>query len=78
MDIPKDRRTGGSRGIAYVTYETAHDAEQAVIHMDGGQVDGSKINVSFVLVANKLKKGVGKLRSLFFANCSTKFFFSSV
>jgi len=35
---------------AIVTFQKDRDAEQAMIHMDGGQIDGNLIKVSFVLV----------------------------
>jgi hypothetical protein len=36
-----------------VTFNKSEDAEQAVLYMDGGQLDGLIIHVSFVLVSNK-------------------------
>eukprot|EP01037_Dinobryon_pediforme_P041750 gene41750-51710_t len=37
---------------AIVTFQRDRDAEQALINMDGGQIDGNLIKVSFVLVSN--------------------------
>ena len=37
---------------AIVTFQKDRDAEQAMIHMDGGQIDGNLIKVSFVLVSS--------------------------
>ena len=41
-----------SKGFAYVEYENPRDSEQAVICMDGGQIDGNAICVSYVLMEN--------------------------
>lgn len=38
------------RGFAYVEYVNADDAEQAMKHMDGGQIDGQEITAAPVLL----------------------------
>jgi len=38
-----------SRGYAYVEYENPEDAEKAIKHMDGGQIDGQEIICAAVL-----------------------------
>ncbi|XP_042337508.1 RNA-binding protein with serine-rich domain 1-like [Plectropomus leopardus] len=38
-----------SKGYAYVEFETAEEAEKALKHMDGGQIDGQEITVTAVL-----------------------------
>ncbi|CAH1426187.1 unnamed protein product [Lactuca virosa] len=45
--IPKDRRTGDSRGFAFVRYKYADEAEKAVDRLDGREVDGREITVQF-------------------------------
>ena len=37
---------------AIITFKKDRDAEQALINMDGGQIDGNVIKISFVLVSN--------------------------
>lgn len=51
IEFPFDRfHPTINRGMAYVEYHTADEAEKAVKHMDGGQVDGQEISCSPVLV----------------------------
>ncbi|KAI3525572.1 hypothetical protein L1887_04448 [Cichorium endivia] len=45
--IPKDRRTGDSRGFAFVRYKYADEAQKAVDRLDGLEVDGREITVQF-------------------------------
>ncbi|XWS63152.1 hypothetical protein CRYUN_Cryun06bG0071800 [Craigia yunnanensis] len=45
--IPKDRRTGDSRGFAFVRYKYADEAQKAVERLDGRVVDGREITVQF-------------------------------
>lgn len=52
VDLPTDRIHGHHRGFAYVEFETDNDAEKALEHMDGGQIDGQDITVAPVLLAN--------------------------
>ena len=56
VDLEKDVRSGLSKGMAIVKYLTSKEAEHAVLHLDGGQIDGQKIKVTFVLV-NKRRRG---------------------
>jgi len=57
VNIEKDTRNGAPKGNATITFATNKDAEQAVIYMDGGQLDGRVLKVSFVLVdANKRRR----------------------
>lgn len=37
------------RGFAYVEYVNAEDAENAMKHMDGGQIDGQEVTVAPIL-----------------------------
>ena len=37
---------------AIITFKKDRDAEQALINMDGGQIDGNVVKISFVLVSN--------------------------
>ncbi|KAK1307791.1 hypothetical protein QJS10_CPA09g00583 [Acorus calamus] len=45
--IPRDRRTGDSRGFAFVRYKYAEEAQRAVEKLDGRNVDGRDIMVQF-------------------------------
>ncbi|KAK4559711.1 hypothetical protein RGQ29_008774 [Quercus rubra] len=45
--IPRDRRTGESRGFAFVRYKYADEAQKAVERLDGKVVDGREIMVQF-------------------------------
>ncbi|KAL5992389.1 hypothetical protein ACLOJK_013306 [Asimina triloba] len=45
--IPRDRRTGDSRGFAFVRYKYADEAQRAVEKLDGKNVDGRDIMVQF-------------------------------
>jgi hypothetical protein len=44
MVIP-DRDTGRSRGFGFVTFENAKDAEEALKHMSGAELDGRTLKV---------------------------------
>lgn len=46
VEIKKDER-GRSLGFGYVEYERPQDAEFAVTHFDGTQLDGKRIHVEF-------------------------------
>ncbi|KAL9258443.1 Serine/arginine-rich splicing factor SC35-like protein [Drosera capensis] len=45
--IPRDRRTGESRGFAFVRYKYQDEAQKAVDKLDGKLVDGREIMVQF-------------------------------
>ncbi|TXG52827.1 hypothetical protein EZV62_021996 [Acer yangbiense] len=45
--IPRNRRTGESRGFAFVRYKYADEAQKAVEKFDGRVVDGREIMVQF-------------------------------
>ncbi|KAH9321742.1 hypothetical protein KI387_016381, partial [Taxus chinensis] len=58
--IPRDRRTGDSRGFAFVRYKYADEAEKAIERLDGRNVDGRDIVVQFAKYgpnAEVIKKG---------------------
>ncbi|ORZ16472.1 hypothetical protein BCR42DRAFT_36540 [Absidia repens] len=46
VDFPKHRRFKTNTGRAFVEYETVEDAEKAIAHMDGGQLDGQIVTVA--------------------------------
>lgn len=56
MRAQVDREVGLSKGFAYVSYRSAEEAEAAVLSMDGGQLDGNALKVSFILVANSKRR----------------------
>ncbi|KAF6140661.1 hypothetical protein GIB67_013954, partial [Kingdonia uniflora] len=58
--IPKDRRTGDSRGFAFARYKYADEAQKAVERLDGKNVDGRNIMVQFAKYgpsAEPIRKG---------------------
>ncbi|XP_074563183.1 uncharacterized protein LOC141819824 [Curcuma longa] len=58
--IPRDRRTGDSRGFAFVRYKYADEAQKAVDRLDGRNVDGRNIMVQFAKYgpnAERIHKG---------------------
>ncbi|XP_073022021.1 uncharacterized protein [Primulina eburnea] len=58
--IPRDRRTGDSRGFAFVRYKYQDEAAKAVEKLDGRVVDGREIMVQFAKYgpnAEKIQKG---------------------
>ncbi|KNA12397.1 hypothetical protein SOVF_126270 [Spinacia oleracea] len=58
--IPRDRRTGESRGFAFVRYKYADEAQKAVDRLDGRVVDGREMAVQFAKYgpnAEKIQKG---------------------
>ncbi|KAK6940152.1 RNA recognition motif domain [Dillenia turbinata] len=58
--IPRDRRTGDSRGFAFVRYKYEDEARKAVEKLDGRNVDGREIMVQFAKYgpnAEKIHKG---------------------
>ncbi|KAF3967817.1 hypothetical protein ACB098_10G146500 [Castanea mollissima] len=58
--IPRDRRTGESRGFAFVRYKYADEAQKAVERLDGKVVDGREIMVQFAKYgpnAERIHKG---------------------
>ncbi|KAM1431943.1 hypothetical protein FF1_014139 [Malus domestica] len=58
--VPRDRRTGESRGFAFVRYKYADEAQKAVERLDGRVVDGCEITVQFAKYgpnAERIHKG---------------------
>ncbi|CAN6460949.1 unnamed protein product [Victoria cruziana] len=58
--IPRDKRTGESRGFAFVRYKYADEAQMAVDRLDGRTVDGREIMVQFAKYgpnAERIHKG---------------------
>lgn len=55
-EVEKDSRVGLSKGSAYVTFKRSHDMNQAMLHLDGAQIDGNVIKATFVLVSNKRRR----------------------
>jgi len=45
-----------SKGNAYIEYESAKEAETAMLHLDGGQLDGNVLKVSYILVSNNRRR----------------------
>ncbi|XP_035542616.1 serine/arginine-rich splicing factor SC35-like isoform X2 [Juglans regia] len=58
--IPRNRRTGDSRGFAFVRYKYADEAQKAVDRLDGKVIDGREIAVQFAKYgpnAERIQKG---------------------
>jgi len=45
--IPRDRRTGDSRGFGFVRFADKRDAQDAIDGLDGYELDGRELRVSF-------------------------------
>lgn len=73
-EIEKDPRVGLSKGSAYVTFKKSKDMNQAMLHLDGAQLDGNVIKATFVLVANKRRRepSLGNLLSK--CSCTLNFY----
>jgi RNA-binding protein with serine-rich domain 1 len=56
VELQIDQRVKLSKGYAQIVYENAADAEKAQLHMDGGQLDGNVLRVSFVLVDQQRRR----------------------
>ncbi|KAG7367428.1 RNA-binding protein [Nitzschia inconspicua] len=61
VDIPMDYKAGTTRGFAFVEYEDADDATEAIFNMDGSDLMGRTIKVSLAQQnqLNKLISGTG-------------------
>jgi RNA recognition motif-containing protein len=46
VDLPKDPKTGGNRGYAFVEMGSATEAEQAVSNLNGYDVSGRRLNLT--------------------------------
>lgn len=50
IEYPIDRfHQKSGRGFAYIEYTNPEDAENAMKHMDGGQIDGQEVTVAPIL-----------------------------
>lgn len=45
-----------SKGNAVLEFAAADEAEAAMRHMDGGQIDGQVVKVSYVLVSQRRRR----------------------
>ena len=55
VDIPMDYQTGQHKGFAFVEFEDADDAEEAIFNMDGAELLGRFLKVSLAQ-ENQMKK----------------------
>lgn len=56
IEFPSERfHSKISRGFAYVEYVNPDDAENAMRHMDGGQIDGQEVTVAPILTPTRLR-----------------------
>lgn len=66
VDFQIDRlHPPSGRGFAYVEYNNPDDAENAMKHMDGGQIDGQEITVAPVLMSRvrpPMRRGPSPIR----------------
>ncbi len=51
-----DRKGAVSKTCASVIFRKEKDAEQAMFYLDGGQIDGNVIKISYILVSNSKRK----------------------
>lgn len=56
VDLQIDQRVGLSKGNAYVEFDISKDAEQAMLYLDGGQLDGNILKVSFILISKRTRR----------------------
>lgn len=56
INMPKDRNTGSSRGIAFVKMPYMNEALEAIQHLNGTELDGKKISVKRAYDKNSYKK----------------------
>lgn len=61
MDFPFDRLHSQTRGFCYVEFSTPEEAENAMKHMDGGQIDGQEITCAPVLMPRVQRKSPMRL-----------------
>lgn len=66
VELRVDPKLKISKGFAYVEYKTPSDAENAQIHLDGGQLDGNVLKVSFVLVNQRRRRSDSEEKGLNF------------
>lgn len=58
VEFPTDRmHVPFGRGFAYIEYTNPEDAENAMKHMDGGQIDGQEITAAPILVQHNRMRG---------------------
>lgn len=54
VEYPLDRfHPATGRGFAYIEYANSEDAEAAMKHMDGGQIDGQEVTAAPVLLPRR-------------------------
>eukprot|EP00250_Pteridium_aquilinum_P013648 c21480_g1_i2 orf=117-920(+) len=53
--IPRDRRSGDSRGFAFIRYKHSHEAQKAIERLDGRNVDGRNISVQFAKYGREME-----------------------
>ncbi|KAI7527255.1 hypothetical protein KC331_g16461, partial [Hortaea werneckii] len=56
LEMPMNRQFLMNKGIAYILYTTAKDAEEAIACMHEAQLDGACINVSIVLPRRRFSR----------------------
>ncbi|CAN0149298.1 unnamed protein product, partial [Ascophyllum nodosum] len=56
VDLAVDKRVNLPKGYAFVEFVERAEAEQAQLYLDGGQLDGEKLKVAFVLVTKKRRQ----------------------
>ena len=54
MDVFSGNRM--SKGTAMLQFAAAEEAESALCHLDGGQIDGQVVKVSYVLVSQRRRR----------------------
>ena len=58
-NLMMDRMTGRSRGFAFITYNTAEEAQKAIAAMNGAQMDGRPLTVNIARPKEERPAGGG-------------------
>lgn len=60
LDVKHVRGTPFRGPAATIYFANEKDAETALFHLDGGQIDGNQVKVSFVLMQQQSQSGGGR------------------
>ncbi|KAI8340201.1 hypothetical protein BC941DRAFT_419715 [Chlamydoabsidia padenii] len=63
VNFPRNRKLNTNTGRAFVEFETVDDAEKAICHMDGGQLDGQVLAVVVAPPRPRPRTGGNRYRS---------------
>ena len=63
--IAREKKTGNSRGFAYVEMSTRHEGEEAIAHLNDREFEGQKLHVSEAQERKEKSAPGGKGRNQF-------------